>query len=49
MINPDEQVVLVYHQPQPDRLLKCSDHLDGEEVIPGFTLPVFDLFAELDF
>jgi Uma2 family endonuclease len=49
VINPDEQSVLVYYHPQPDRLLKITDVLDGEQVIPGFTLPVADLFAELDF
>lgn len=49
VINPDEQSVLVYRQPQPDRLLKIADNLDGEDVIPGFTLPVSELFAEFDF
>ncbi|MFN6566635.1 Uma2 family endonuclease [Dendronalium sp. ChiSLP03b] len=49
VINPDEQSVLVYRQPQPDKLLKLTDSLDGEEVIPGFTLLVAELFAELDF
>jgi Uma2 family endonuclease len=49
VINPDEQSVLVYRQPQPDRLLKVTDALSGEEVIPGFELPVAELFAELDF
>ena len=49
VIRPDEQSVLVYRQPQPDRLLKLGDQLEGEEVIPGFALPVADLFAELDF
>jgi Uma2 family endonuclease len=49
VINPDERSVVVYRQPQPDRLLKMTDSLDGEEVIPGFTLPVAQLFAELDF
>lgn len=49
VIHPDEQSVLVYRQPQPDRLLKLADSLDGEEVVPGFTLPVSELFAELDF
>ncbi|HEY9661707.1 MAG TPA: Uma2 family endonuclease [Allocoleopsis sp.] len=49
VINPDEQSVLVYRQPQPDRLLKTGDRLDGEEVIPGFSLAVAELFAELDF
>ncbi|OLP16925.1 hypothetical protein BST81_18215 [Leptolyngbya sp. 'hensonii'] len=49
VINPDEQSVLVYRQPQPDQLLKGTDNLTGEEIIPGFILPVADLFAELDF
>jgi Uma2 family endonuclease len=49
VIHPDEQSILVYRQPQPEKLLKLADILDGEEVIPGFTLPVAELFAELEF
>jgi Uma2 family endonuclease len=49
VIHPDEQSVLVYRQPQPDKLIKLGDRLEGEEVIPGFSLLVADLFAELDF
>lgn len=49
VIYPDEQYVLVYHQPQPEVMLKFQDDLDGETVIPGFTLPLAELFAELDF
>jgi Uma2 family endonuclease len=49
VIHPDEQSVLVYRQPRPDQLLKLGDRLEGEEVIPGFSLPVADLFVELDF
>ena len=49
VIHPDEKSVLVYHQPEPDRLLRASDNLDGEAVIPGFSLPVADLFIELEF
>lgn len=48
VIHPDEQWVMVYRSPQPDRLLKITDHLDGEEVIPGFSLPISELFAELE-
>jgi len=41
---------LVYRSAQePDRLLKSIDSLDGEDVIPGFTLPVADLFQKLSF
>jgi Uma2 family endonuclease len=49
VVNPDERSVVVYRQPQPERLLKMTDSLDGEDVISGFTLPVAELFAELDF
>ncbi len=49
VIYPDEQYVLVYHQPHPDRLLKLSDCLEGEDLLPGFSLAIADLFAELDF
>lgn len=49
VINPDEQSALIYRQPQPDRLLKISDNLEGEKIIPGFTMPLSNLFAELDF
>ena len=49
VINPDEKSVLVYHQPEPDKLLNVTDNLDGEDILPDFTLPVLDLFMELDF
>ena len=50
IIHPNEHYILVYRSAQePDRLLKTIDALDGEEVIPGFTLPVADLFQTLFF
>jgi Uma2 family endonuclease len=49
VIHPDEESVLVYHKPQPDKLLQRTDSLDGETIIPGFTVPVAELFADLDF
>jgi len=50
IIHPSEHYVLVYRSAQePDRLLKSVDSLDGEEVIPEFTLPVADLFQQLSF
>jgi Uma2 family endonuclease len=49
VIHPNEHYVLVYRSPQPDRLLKSTDMLDGEEVIPGFTLAVSELFQKLSF
>lgn len=50
IVHPSEHYVLVYRSAQePDRLLKSADFLDGEEVVPGFTLPVTDLFQKLSF
>lgn len=50
MIHPSEHYVLVYRSAQePDRLLKSVDALEGEDVIPGFSLPVADLFQKLSF
>ena len=50
VIHPKEQYVLVYRSAQsPDRLLKSTDSLDGEDVVPGFNLPIADLFQKLSF
>ncbi len=49
VVNPEEQVVLVYRSPQPNQLLREGDVISGEEVVPGFTMPVSELFAELEF
>ncbi|PSB12128.1 hypothetical protein C7B61_06645 [filamentous cyanobacterium CCP1] len=50
VVNPTQHYVLVYRSGQePDRLLKSSDFLDGEDVIPGFMFPVADLFQKLSF
>jgi Uma2 family endonuclease len=50
VINPRQQYILVYRSsPTPDRLLKLADALTGEDVIPGFSLPVADLFQNLSF
>lgn len=50
VISPTQHYILVYRCAQePDRLLKSVDSLDGEDVIPGFTLPVAELFQKLSF
>jgi Uma2 family endonuclease len=50
VVHPGERFVLVYRSAQePDRLLKSTDSLDGEEVVPGFTLPLANLFQKLSF
>lgn len=49
VILPDEESVLVYHQPKPSQLLKLEDSLNGEDVIPNFSLDLTELFQELSF
>jgi Uma2 family endonuclease len=50
VINPRQNHVLVYRSAtEPDRLLKLTDQLDGEEIIPGFSLPVSQLFQSRSF
>jgi Uma2 family endonuclease len=49
VINPAERSVLIYHGPTPDRLLNLSQSLDGEQIIPGFSLPLAEIFATPDF
>jgi Uma2 family endonuclease len=47
-IDPATRTVAVYHAPgEPTRVLSESDTLDGEQVIPGFTMPVADLFRNV--
>ena len=49
IINPAERNALVYRTPEADRLLRVTDTLDGEDVLPGFRLSLAELFAELSF
>jgi Uma2 family endonuclease len=50
VINLKQHYVLVYRSAQePDRLLKQSDMLDGEDVIAGFTMPLSELFQKFSF
>lgn len=49
VINPAERNAHVYRTPEADRLLRVTDALDGEDVLPGFRLPLAELFADLSF
>jgi Uma2 family endonuclease len=49
-INLKLRYVLVYRSAQePDRLLKQSDSLDGEDVIVFFSMPLSELFQKISF
>jgi Uma2 family endonuclease len=47
-IDPDARTVAVYTSVTDVTTLTAADTLDGGVVLPGFTLPLRDLFAELD-
>jgi Uma2 family endonuclease len=47
-IDPEKRVATVYTSPTAATPLGPADSLDGGKVLPGFSLPVQQLFAELD-
>jgi Uma2 family endonuclease len=47
-VDPAERTVTVYTGPEQSTVLSHEQTLDGGDVLPGFTLPLKDLFAELD-
>jgi Uma2 family endonuclease len=50
VISPGQHYVLVYRSRyEPQGLLISGDFLEGEDVVPGFTFPVADLFQKLSF
>ena len=51
IIDPKTRTADIYDDPtQPDRMVKIgeTEALDGGAVLPGFRLPLADLFADLD-
>jgi Uma2 family endonuclease len=47
-VDPETRTVAVYTSPKAMTTLRDTDTLDGGIVLPGFTLRLHDLFAELD-
>ena len=48
VINPRRRTVAVHRSPTQIRYLTVADTLDGEDVVPGWALPVRDLFPTGD-
>jgi Uma2 family endonuclease len=46
LVDPEERTVLIYHGPSADRLLGAADSLSGEDVLPGFTLALKNVFID---
>lgn len=47
-VQPATRSVRVYTSPDQEVLLRFDDTLTGGDVLPGFELPLRDLFAEID-
>lgn len=47
VIDPDAHTAKVHPSPADPTELTAADALDGGEVLPGFRLPLADLFAKL--
>ena len=46
VVNPRRRTVAVHRPDRPLRVLTIDDTLDGEDVVPGWKLPLRELFAE---
>ncbi|MDP8923509.1 MAG: Uma2 family endonuclease [Chloroflexota bacterium] len=46
VVNPRRPNVAVHRPDQPVRVLTVDDVIDGEDVVPGWSLPVRELFDE---
>jgi Uma2 family endonuclease len=44
-IDPHSQSAMVYHADGSARLVRTDDVLDGEDILPGFILPLSELFG----
>ncbi len=49
LVDPVSRTVTLYHDARPGRVLSGNDALDGEGVVPGFALPLEQLFVQPDF
>lgn len=45
VVNPRSQTIAIHRPDTTLRTLSVHDTLDGEDVVPGFRLPVADIFA----
>jgi Uma2 family endonuclease len=48
VVNPRKRCVSVYTAPDQFRLLQEDQSLDGGDVLPGLSLPLREVFAQLD-
>lgn len=44
IVDPAAREVRIFQPPEPDQVLACGDVLTAPDVLPGFSVPVADLF-----
>ena len=44
VVNPKSQTVTVYDSPSTFRILHINDSVTGGDLLPGFTLPLREIF-----
>lgn len=48
VVDPDDRVTMVHHPDRPVEIIGPEGTLDGGEILPGFTLSLAELWAEMD-
>lgn len=48
LVDPEARTVAIHKEHEPPVVLDQAQVLDGDDVLPGFRMPLGDLFAELD-
>lgn len=49
LINPSQKTVAIYRNGRLINELHIGDAIDGEDILPGFSLPLSEIFADLNF
>jgi Uma2 family endonuclease len=45
LVDPDERTITVFRPDAPVTVLREGDTLDGSDILPGFSVPVAEIFA----
>jgi Uma2 family endonuclease len=45
LVNPTSQIVTIFYPDAPLTNLGADDTLDGDDILPGFSVPVAEIFS----
>jgi Uma2 family endonuclease len=45
LVDPDKETITIIAAGQPTRVVKQGDTIDGGDVLPGFSVPVAEIFS----